>query len=336
MVKRLLLFAPRAFVTSYLFVVFIPITLCLGLVILVDPFRYFEIVDIQGFNHEKLQATHQIRLTKAHQICNIKPANIIFGSSRAELGLDPEHKGWDRYQGETYNASMAGIGTEELFNSFKHAYFASPNFKLAIIALDFYMFNAYREAVVFGTEVINFDINRLVLTEEDSCQKSFKYDLDYFLGNKAIKAALNTIRDQNSEDRAKHELYLRNGMRHQTKNALYVGMPKTGHRAAFKGNESYFVKKVWRAGPENRYCFEYENIDTFAVFQNLLEFSREKDIEIKFFMTPMHARTHITLQEAGLWGQYLIMFAISLFVLIAIMTFFRHILSYNSTMTNAM
>jgi hypothetical protein len=45
---------------------------------------------------------------------------------------------------------------------------ASPQLKRVLLGLDFLMFNANREAVVFGTEVFHFDERRLLVSAHDT------------------------------------------------------------------------------------------------------------------------------------------------------------------------
>src|SRR5574340_549039 len=96
---------------------------------------------------------------KAGAVCRIQPQAVIIGTSRAEVGLDPKHPGFGGVP--TYNLALAAMGIGEMDLTLRHAVHASPQLKQAVIALDFLMFNAYREAVVYKTEVLNFDASRL-------------------------------------------------------------------------------------------------------------------------------------------------------------------------------
>jgi hypothetical protein len=76
--------------------------------------------------------------------------------SRVALGIDPVH---------VYNFGIPGMGLEESALTLRHAVFASRRLRLALIGLDFMMFNANREVLAPQTEKIAFDPQRLVLSE---------------------------------------------------------------------------------------------------------------------------------------------------------------------------
>jgi hypothetical protein len=185
---------PRTFLTALGAVAAIAAVAMVAVNVVVDPFWRFDLVTIEGFNKVKPQVTHQFRLAKAHQVCRLAPENVILGSSRVELGFDPTYEALASLPGATYNLAMAGTGIWELDQTLRHAFFASGRLKVAIAGLDFYMFNANREAVVFETEVINFDKKRLLLSERASCLQSFLYDVDMLMGVAGLVASWRTAK----------------------------------------------------------------------------------------------------------------------------------------------
>lgn len=285
--------SPRSCVLFFLSTISLFFGFILLFNIIVDPFWYFNLVNIKGFNAIKPHFAHNLRLGKAHQICKQKPTNIVMGTSRVELAFDPNHPGWQISPGITYNLAMGGAGFSEIFKTFQHAYYASDNLKLAVIGLDFFMFNAHREAVVFGTEVFNFDEKRLLLSSNDSCKRTFFHDIDYFLGSKAAIASWSTLTEQKMSDASRLEFYLFNGMRDLENSTLKIVARANGHRYIFSGQERTYVNKIWRAGPERRYCFSYKNIDTLNEFREMVAFAYNKGVDLHFFYWTRTC-THVT------------------------------------------
>lgn len=266
--------------------------------VVVDPYWAFGIVEVEEFNAAKPQFTNELRLGKALAVCRIKPEAVILGSSRAELGLNPEHPGFARFVDRTYNNAMAGIGLHETLRTLQHAYFSSKGkLKLAILALDDLMFSANRESVVFGTEVIGYDEKRLVLTPEQSCLGTYLRESEQLLFLQGIKTSVHTLAHQDFQ-----ENYLPNGMRDPESNSLATGMPLVGHRTAFRNNEAYYLKRIWTAGPEQRYCLKAESYgSTMEKLRVLVRFARDHEIELRLFFSPVHARLLIAARESGLW-----------------------------------
>jgi hypothetical protein len=189
--------------------------------------------------------------------------------------------------------------------------------------LDFLMFNAHREAVVFGTEVIGFDAKRLMLTPDDSCWKSFRRDLDAFLGTGGFAYSLATVRGQMRPSEILYPaspnwgswlaLYDKDGYRGGSYNGVALAYyHREGFRISFDsttgrepGQEKYYVSRIWRPAPEERYCFERDGADdTLALFRKIVDFARASHLDVRFFINPIHARMLVALQEAGLWPQY--------------------------------
>ena len=290
--------------------------------IVIDPFFRFDLISIEGFNAQKLLFAGQARLAKPNVVCRLQPGSIILGTSRVEVGINPHHLGWNRAYGPVYNLGLAGSGLKELFLTLQHAVHASPRLRVAVIGLDFLMFNAHREAVVFGTEVIGFDAKRLMLAPDDSCWKSFGRDIGAFLGIEGLANSFATVRSQMpiaemDDPETKFttwlSLYDRDGYRGVVydRKFLAYGLHE-GFRASFDtasgrkaGQETYYVSRIWRPAPEERYCFERDgHDDTLALFRSIVDFARASHIEVRFFINPIHARMLVALQEAGLWPQY--------------------------------
>jgi tetratricopeptide (TPR) repeat protein len=291
--------------------------------LVIDPFFRFDLVAIESFNAQKTQFAAQARLAKPGVVCRLQPRSVILGTSRVEVGINPKHPGWKTSDEPVYNLGLAGSGLKELYLTLQHAVHASQRLHLAVVGLDFLMFNAHREAVVFGTEVLGFDEKRLMLSPDDSCWKSFSHDLGRFLGTEGLAYSLSTIQKQMPQSDFDNPLsgnlmswlalYDRDGYRGggydkaQLANSLYQGFRVwfDGVSGREAGTEKYYVSRIWRPAPAERYCFERDGQeDTIALFRKIVDVVRLAHINVRFFINPIHARMLVALQEAGLWPQY--------------------------------
>jgi hypothetical protein len=313
---------PKRFLISLLTCFFLAACLIPITNIVVDPFRRFDLIRIEGFNAQKPEFASQARLAKAAAVCGLEPGSVIIGTSRAEVGINPRHPAWGSNRGPVYNLALAGSGLKELYLTLQHAVHASPRMQLAVVGLDFLMFNAHREAVVFGTEVLGFDEERLLLSPGQSCWESFYHDIGLFLGTQGLAYSVATVQNQmprsNIDDPENVRLtgwlalYDRAGYRGDSYRAMRTYGLHAGFRAIFDGpsgrnagQESYYVSRIWRPAPEQRYCFEQDgNGDTIKLFREMVDFARRSHIDIRFFINPIHARMLVAIQEAGLWPQY--------------------------------
>jgi tetratricopeptide (TPR) repeat protein len=304
---------PRGFLAAF----FATLALIgLGIVatnVIVDPFWRFDLVSIRGFNAQRPVFSSYARMGKAGVDCRIRPAQVALGTSRAEVGIDPSYPAWNSVAGPVYNFALAGLGLKELTMMFTHAVSVSPNLKRATIGLDFLMFNANREAVVFGTEVLDFDPERLLKGPSDSCLRSLLYDADSFLGITGLFYSFKTVMEQRSDrdttnfDNAMAwlSLYNKDGFRDQF-DTLSNLIPIRGSRGLFlDAQEVAYVGHVWRPAPDKRYCFARPGQpDTTQVFRDFVDDIYRSGVDVRLYLEPMHARMMLALQDAGLWPQF--------------------------------
>ncbi len=313
---------PKRFLVSLLACLFVAACAIPIANIVIDPFLRFDLVRIDGFNAQKPEFASQARLAKAGIVCRLQPGSIVLGTSRVEVGIDPRHPAWNSYPGPVYNLALAGSGLKEIYLTLQHAVHASPRLHLALVGLDFLMFNAHREAVVFGTEVLGFDEKRLLLSPDQSCWSSFYHDIGLYLGTEGLAYSLATIRNQiprSNIDDPQHvrltnwiSLYDRDGYLGNNFRAARTHGLRAGFRALFDGPEGrgasqefYYVSRIWRPAPAERYCFEHDGGgDTINLFREIVDLARRSHIDIRFFINPIHARMLVAIQEAGLWPQY--------------------------------
>lgn len=300
----------------WIVLLFFPITVML-INIIVDPFWYFNLINIPFLNQNKPQFANEARMAKAQHICRQRPSNIILGGSRAELGLSTTHPAWQNYPGVTYNIGLAGTGIWEMNKTLQHAYYASGRLKLAVVGIDFLMFNRKLEDIVFDTVVIGFDKNRLMLSPTSRCSTTFSYDIDKLLGYQALKNSYESVVRYLNIKPTSHVDYRSDGRMQFTfrtaadiaaQKALLASKkyktftPKKDYTEQY-GQEIAFVNKTWRAGPDKTYCFTDAdgNHSTFEDYRDMLRFAHEHHIDLRLFISPEHANMMIAMQEAGLW-----------------------------------
>jgi hypothetical protein len=110
-----------------------------GFAVAVDPYLVFGAPRIVGFNHLKPTAPEHEQLAKVYQFARQRPRTIIFGSSRVDIGLDPNDPHWPAELRPVYNFGLAGIGMFGMRRYIEHALSqSSPTF--IVVGLDFESF----------------------------------------------------------------------------------------------------------------------------------------------------------------------------------------------------
>jgi hypothetical protein len=303
----------KAFFVGFAVVSGLAVSLTLAINLIVDPFARYDLVSLRGFNALRTQAGSHARLSKLATVCRDRPEAVAIGTSRVAIGIDPTHPGWGAMAGHVYNLGMPGMGLQEVDLTLRHAVYAADRLKLALVGLDFLMFNATREALAPETEQITFDPERFVLSEKSSCFGSFLHDLDSWLGPTGLIQSIATIARQMPESERSDpktitiwlSLYRRDGLMDNAK--VFEDRARSGgYRALFGdgGQERYYASVVWLPPPDRSYCFSRNGIDTFETFRGMIRFARKADIDLRLFIDPTHARMMLALQDAGLRPLY--------------------------------
>lgn len=280
--------------------------------LIVDPFGRYDLVNIRGLNAMRTQAGSHARISKLAMVCHDQPEAVVIGASRIGIGIDPAHPGWGAMAGHVYNLGMPGMGLQEAGLTLRHAVYASGRLRLALVGLDFLMFNANREALAPQTEMISFDPQRFVLSEAGSCSASFLHDFDWWLGAEGLAQSVVTVLRQMPEAERKDpdksaiwlSLYRRDGLMDNAK--LFEDRAQTGgYRALFgSAQERYYVSVVWLPPPDRSYCFSRDGLDVFDTFRDMIGFARQAGIDLRLFTDPLHGRLLLAMQYAGLWPLY--------------------------------
>ncbi len=303
----------NSFLRGFFFPLKLAIAATVVMNLIVDPFGRYDLVTVRGFNALRTQAGSHPRLSKLAMVCRDKPEAVVIGTSRIGIGIDPRHPGWGAVAGHVYNLGMPGMGLQEAALTLQHAVYASGRLRLAIVGLDFLMFNANREALAPETEKVTYDPRRFVLSASDSCVASFLHDLDWWLGVNGLVQSAVTIARQMPETQRHNpnkaaiwlSLYRRDGLMDNA--PVFEDRARLGgYRALFGdgGQERYYASVVWLPPPDRTYCFSRDRLDTFDIFRQMIRFARRADIDLRLFIDPLHGRLLLALQDAGLLPLY--------------------------------
>lgn len=268
--------------------------LCAVLVnLLVDPYDLFGIMSLDGFNARKTEVSSHIRLSKAKAVKKIKPRSIILGSSRAEVGLDPDHLGWKHKP--VYNLGLSGTNIYETMRYFQHAY-AVNRLNQVVLSVDFFMFNAYQK------NQPDFDEMRMVATPDGKVNVNVKNEaIPVLLSIDSLIASYNTVRKQEQ----KNAVSKNNGQLEPEKIFNDVVM-NGGHRKAFLKNERFYTKKNYFPDRDNRFSFNDKTNanSTMEHFRLIAKTSYQKGIDLRILISPCHARQLEVIAAVGLWSRF--------------------------------
>jgi hypothetical protein len=104
--------------------------------LIVDPYGIYAWVNIAGFNQDKTQASKRSSMVKHYAVERVRPATILIGTSRFEVGLDPESAAWPRDLRPVFNLAAVGTSPYSMRRMLQDALAVSQP-KLVIIGTSF-------------------------------------------------------------------------------------------------------------------------------------------------------------------------------------------------------
>lgn len=242
---------------------------------LVDPYGVLNSPDVPTLNQKKVaKSTGNARLFKAIDIQRIKPVTIFLGTSRTERGLDPKHSAFDNEQ-PVYNLALPAANQYEVMRYFEHAIANQPQLERVIIGVDFFMFNQFNRGKA------GFSEHRL--------EKTHITLLDIFdttFSAKAIRASLLTV--ASNVRSSKSESYRSDGSWIHPNNQ----------------NSEKKLKNMLEADFQETYQTYQLSDEAFDHFKFIIETCKQRNIEVKVFISPSHATEWEAIRAAGLWSTF--------------------------------
>ena len=260
--------------------VWIPLVLLsvIGFNRLVDPYGLYPGPRFEGFNTKKPEFSNHIRMAKAKVIHRIRPRAIVLGTSRGEIGIDPQHPGWKMQP--VYNLALSGGNIYEALRYLQHSGAIVPT-QQTVLMLDFFMFNTNQ-----NPDELDFDEAILSISFDEKTQRIGTRQFEILASLDAFFASLRTLR----QDKDYHR---RDGFRLRENDER---SEKEQQRTAFLDNEEGYFNKHY-----HQFSFANHERDNLALFRKLLIYAHEHDIDLRIGISPSHARQFETIAAKGIW-----------------------------------
>lgn len=262
-------------------VIFVACLLSIALFnIIIDPLGLLGTPAMRGINLNKIALSSHERLHKAAELVRKKPENIFIGSSRTQVGLDPEH--YLQITGKpAYNTAFVGANMYEIQRYFQHALHNQPNLKQVIVGIDFFSFNEFKK------NTPDFDDSRL---EKSSI--TLKDFIGTALTVDGIKLSVRTLKS-NFKDPNEQKEYEPNGMRWN------------GNQETLENAKDIFIGTVqdYLTSDElyRSYSLSVAQLDRLKKLKAVCD---ERNIKLIIFISPSHALQWESIYAAGLWPTF--------------------------------
>ncbi|MGJ3247067.1 MAG: hypothetical protein ACFE0I_13465 [Elainellaceae cyanobacterium] len=245
----------------------------------IDPYGVINVPIRSQINQLKPQQFNNVRLFKAAGIIHHRPDVVLLGSSRADLGLDPQHPALGSAR-QAYNLGLVGPNMHEVRRYLDHAIANQPDLKTVVLGIDFFMFNDYKQD---ESDFVDSRLGRHHLSIQDLLNVTLSVD--------ALTSSYQTVRASLKSDA--YYLYRDDGMRY-----IYQDEPKGSAEDRFKESMQGYLNTE---GYYKRYARSDEQL---LHLKAVVDLCRDRGIELKIFISPSHATQWETLHDAGLWEQF--------------------------------
>jgi len=249
----------------------------------VDPYGALTTPTYLGLNLYKPEQTKQVRLFKAIRLLDVRPNIIVLGSSRAELGIDPETAAAGA-SGVSYNAALSGANMHEIRAYFDHALANQARVERVVFGLDFFTFNQHR---LVQPDFVPERLEKRHIIPQDWLRLLFSLA--------ATQASFTTIAE--NQPPRQQISYTSLGKRSE-QTFIRTSLPRQSIVNGFKYSLHKFLT-------DPAMYKDYElSADALAELADVVATCRDRQIDLHLFISPAHALQWEAIDRAGLWSVF--------------------------------
>jgi hypothetical protein len=264
---------------------------------LVDPYDVIGSTRTEGFNLLKSEADAHTRLTKPYQIERVRPGAVILGTSRAQVGLDPENRVWPEAVRPVYNFGTPGANLPTLYRELQDAG-SLGSVKLAVITLDFENFLSADTKPDLTPE----EDQRMLVTADGKPNTAWppRRARDIFFATLtlgALEDSVATIIDQ-------HKKYVPDVTPEGrwTEAAFEEAVSADGYYELFRQKEANYAQR--NAQIASKLADQPNAVAGIDVVRHMLDYCHAHGIRPLLIIPPYHADLLEIFDKAGLWAPF--------------------------------
>lgn len=282
-----------AFIKTFFYAISFILLIIISFSGFIDPYGIINSTKIEGLNSVKPKMFSNSRMVKVHGVRRYKPRGLILGSSRSEVGLDPEHWAWPEHAKPVYNSALPSARIFEVYQYLRHAH-SQGNLVKVVLGIDFFMFDQkFISEPGFSTQRLDLEFRSFLNTG------IFNDYLTALLSYDSLKATFETLQSQNNATFG----YLENGSQDSRNRHLMV-KNKGGHFAAFEASlKSSLLASDGLAAVE--YIIQDgKRPESLNYFKEIIYFCLKNYIDLHIVISPVHAQWLEVLFQLNKWDQY--------------------------------
>lgn len=249
---------------------------------IVDPYAiYGRVYNKDGLEVNGHGYAKHLQIGRPYGVKRQKPEILLMGSSRVAFGFKYDAMKNKFSSEKVYNTGLLAVTEYELLRYLQHAVAVAP-LRQVIIGVDFYQFHAGLQPKP------DFEEGRLAVNANN--QPNHFFAKDYLSTLLSINSAVDSFQEILGLAKDK-DIYFTNGFK--------LDVLEGGDLNSFKVNESGYVQGVYKG-----FVFNNGTNNTFDYFRKIIELCYEKNIDLRLFIPPAHARQWEVINAMGLWSDW--------------------------------
>jgi hypothetical protein len=258
------------------------VVLIVFFVFFIDPYNLYGLFKCSGVNAVKPVLPRYVEEIKLTQAIKLKPDTLIFGNSRAEIGLDPEATAFSSRGYAAYNMAIRGASMASSLRQLDYILQKGIKPKRIIIGIDFVDF-------MNASGAVGLDNQQMAPENTDFPSEKLFWRFDSLFSMSSVKDSINTLFIQNDGEAA---IMTERGF-----NPLkeYLAMAR---------NEGYFVLFRQRAEENAKIYLKKAaggfDKSGFAYLRSMMKNALDAESEVVLIIYPYHAQILTLFEETGL------------------------------------
>lgn len=267
--------------------------------LIVDPYGAYRLFDVGKTQLAKPAVYRRVKLSKAYDLRQIKPEAIVLGTSRSHVGLRMTHSGWGVPLGARYNAAFDGATPKEMYAYLLHAHSVHP-LRQVVLGLDTWQLTRgaawtrpdFDPTILFqpgkpfhNASVYAADLSLLISTDTTKASimqlRSTAIEQPTWLAPDGQRLGEMFFREVEPDFPISPGSYFRSVDRQEVAFMLDRGTPQLLKKTQPKDLE----------GP----------LSSFDYIEKIIAFCRDQKIDLRIYLTPVHAHQLEIIAELGGW-----------------------------------
>lgn len=252
-------------------------------VVVVDPYRLFRLVEIAGVNAVKPSPEHfqsEIKLAGAKAL---RPATVLMGNSRVDVGIDPDGEQLGAARRPAYNLAIPGTGVGTSREQFEHLREAGVVPSTLLLGVDFFDF------------LLDPDSAEAPARPPPTSLAGQRWKVETLLSLNALLDAVKTLRIQRDPDAGTMTARGFNPLHDYLHFAREDGYHSLFQQRALENARNFSLAPHGIARSRGDSSSEWRDLGA------LLDVAAREKTDMRLIIYPYHAQLMAMMERTGLW-----------------------------------